>query len=196
MIRVRLYIDYVDPGSWVVDRRLAAVAREGEVLVERLPFEVRPPPDRQLNAADPAWLDYWAAMAREAGADGLELRSPDRVPWTRKAHELALHARERDRFEAVHDGLYRAFLAEGRDLGRVDVLVAVARDAGLDHSETKAVLDVDRYADAVERVRREALELGVRGVPTLVVDDRVLEGIHPAEALEGFLAGHDEHEEQ
>ena len=192
MLRVRLYFDYVDPGSWLMDRRLGAAVGEGEVRVERLPFELRPPPDRQLDPGDPAWLAYWSGMADAARRDGLELQRPDRVPWTRKAHELALHAGERDRFGAVHDALFRAFLVEGLDLGRVDVLVELARDLGLDHGETKAVLDVDRYAETVERLRSEALEAGIRGVPTIMVEGRRLEGIHPAEAIEAFLAGHDE----
>ena len=192
MLRVRLYFDYVDPGSWLMDRRLGAVAGEGEVRIERLPFEFRPPPDRQLDPADPAWRAYWSGMAEAARDDGLELGRPDRVPWTRKAHELALYAREQDRFDAVHDALYRAFLVEGRDLGRVDVLVELARSAGLDHGETKAVLDVDRYAEAVERIRGEALETGIRGVPTITTEGRRLEGIHSSGAIEAFLAGREE----
>ncbi len=192
MLRARLYFDYVDPGSWLMDRRLGAVAGEGEVRVERLPFEFRPPPDRQLDPADPAWRAYWSSMADAALRDGLELRRPDRVPWTRKAHELALYAREQDRFDPVHDGLFRAFLVEGRDLGRVDVLVELARSAGLDHGETKAVLDVDRYADTVERLRCDALEAGIRGVPTITMEGRRLEGIHSPEAIDAFLAGHEE----
>jgi len=192
MIRARLYLDYVDPGSWLMDRRLCVVGREFETQVERLPFEIRPPPDRQLDPADPAWRAYWSGMADAARRDGMELRLPDRVPWTRKAHELALHAREQDRLDAVHEGLYRAFLGEGLDLGRVDVLVELARSAGLDPGETKAVLDVDRHAETVERIRSEALEAGIRGVPTITMGGRRLEGIHPSEAIEAFLARHDE----
>ena len=187
-----LFFDYVDPSSYLLHHRLLERGlRPGEGYFP-LPFEVNPPPNPLLDPGEGEWKDRWDRALVQAREMGLPLVRPRIVPWTRKAHELALHAGEQDRFGAVHDALFRAFLVEGLDLGRVDVLVELARDLGLDHGETKAVLDVDRYAETVERLRSEALEAGIRGVPTIMVEGRRLEGIHPAEAIQAFLAGHDE----
>ena len=57
----------------------------------------------------------------------------------------------------------------------------------LDRTEVKAVLDVDRHASELDRVRAEASAKGVRGVPTLVAGDRVLEGVHDSDAILAFL---------
>lgn len=187
MTTVRLFFDYIDPGSFLLDLRLERAAGERGVSVERVPFEVRPPPEAPIDPGADAWSRYWASMVEEAVDEGLELREPVRLPWTRKAHELGLQGREKGRFEEVHRALFRAFLSEGRDLGRVDVLVELAGQCGLDPGETKAALDVDRHTGELERLRVAGEAEGVRGVPTLLAGGRSLAGVPSREELEAFL---------
>jgi len=183
----RLYFDYVDPLSLLVEQDLAALEADGAPPVARHPFELRPPPTEFVDTDDPLWLRRWEQAAAVAHARGAVLRAPAFVPWTRKAHELALHAREKGAFSQLHAALYRAFFEEGRDIGRVDVLVTLAAEAGLDRSEAKAVLDVDRHAEVLDDLRGEAERLGIRGVPTLLIAGERIEGLLPIEALRGLI---------
>ena len=92
------------------------------------------------------------------------------LPWTRKAHELCEMARGRGagvQFRA-RKAVFDAHFREGRDIGRIDVLVALAEQVGLDRTEVKAALDVDHFTDAVAAARKAALRLGVRDVPAVV----------------------------
>jgi predicted DsbA family dithiol-disulfide isomerase len=196
MLQARLYFDYVDPGSLVVERRLDRIAPARGVAVERVPFEVRPPPEPLIDPHGAVWSRYWSQMIEEARGEGLEIQAPGRVPWTRKAHELGLHAREKGLFEEVHEALFRALLTEGRDLGRVDVLVELGRECGLDRGETKVALDVDRHTAELLRRRKEAEAAGVQGVPTLVVQDRHLEGVPSPAELSAFMDELDELDER
>ena len=68
------------------------------------------------------------------------------------------------------------------------VLVDVARNLGLDRTETKAVLDVDRHEEAVARRRIEVVEAGLRVVPTVTFADRRLEGFHNRASLSTLLS--------
>jgi predicted DsbA family dithiol-disulfide isomerase len=181
----RLYFDYVDPLSFVLDRRLAAVEAEAGIAVERVPLELRPPPAPLIDPAAEAWRARWSE-ARAAEPD-LELAPPRLVPWTRKAHELAAQAREHERFDPVHRALFEAFHLHGRDLGRVDVLLEIAARFDLDVSHTKAVLDVDRHTEAVERARADAERLGVPGVPALRSGGRTLPGLPDRGTILAFL---------
>lgn len=192
MATARLYFDYIDPGSLLLERRLSRAGAARGISVERMPFEVRPPPEPLIDPGSDTWGLYWAGMLQEAVDEGLELTTPTRVPWTRKAHELALHSKEKGRYEAVHTALFRGLLEKGLDLGRVDVLVELARECGLDPGETKAALDVDRYTAELERLRRVGTMEGVRGVPTLVFEDRVLEGVPSIAELDAFLDERDD----
>lgn len=180
---VRLHHDYVDPASYLVH----SILRGMEVEIEPRALELRPPPDPLIDPRDRQWRSYLAEMEDRADELGVPLRPPPLVPWTRKAHELALHAREKGCGAEMEGRIYDAYFAEGRDIGRVDVLVDVAVSVGLDATETKATLDVDRYEDRVGNARRDALATGVRGVPTLVLGDRTLEGFHPEEEIRTFL---------
>jgi predicted DsbA family dithiol-disulfide isomerase len=184
---VRFFFDYVDPGSYLVERQLAALEATTGLQVERIPFEVTPPPAALVDPHTPAWRTFWEGARRAAAEQGVVLSDPRIVPWTRKAHELALHAREQGRFPALHAALFEAFLLEGRDLGRVDVLLDLAVRHGLDLSRTKAVLDVDRHAPDVVEARAQAERLGVRGVPTLRAGQGSLEGSHRSGTILAFL---------
>lgn len=186
--RPRLYFDFVDPGSYLMDLRLDRLAAGLDRTVERVPFELRPPPEPLLDAADPGFVAYWSDMARMLEAEGVRAVRPALVPWTRKAHELVLHAAEQGADPgAVRRALFRRFHEDGLDIGRVDVLLEVAAAADLDRTATKAVLDVDRHAGAVRQARAEGEAGGVRGVPTLTMDEDRLEGIHDEEAIRAFL---------
>src|SRR5262245_10278666 len=138
------FFDYVDPLSWILEREIVELEAEGVPPVGRHPLELRTPPASLVRPSDPLWVRRWEEATRLTEPGGFTLAKPTLVPWTRKAHELALHARAQGRFAGVHAALFRGFHQEGRDIGRVDVLVALAVTAGLNATETKAVLDVDR----------------------------------------------------
>ena len=184
---VHFFFDYVDPASFLVERHLALVEDSLSITAERIPFEVRPPPTPLVDPRSPQWRSFWEEAGAAALEEGVTLAHPRLVPWTRKAHELALHSHEKNHFFAVHRTLFEAFLLEGRDLGRVDVLLEIAVQHGLDRSLAKAVLDVDRHAPMVANARARAERLGVRGVPTLRAGDRTLEGFQSHGTILAFL---------
>jgi predicted DsbA family dithiol-disulfide isomerase len=184
---VRFFFDYVDPGSYLIERMLAEVEAAHGLVVERIPYEVTPPPTPLVDPRGETWRRFWEGARAMAAEEGATLAEPRLVPWTRKAHELALHAREQGRFADIHPALFGAFLLEGRDLGRVDVLLDVATRHGLDLTAAKAVLDVDRHTGAVSDARASAERLGVRGVPTLLSEHGRLEGFRGRAATLAFL---------
>jgi len=180
--------DYVDPVSYILMRHLQAMEETKALVVEHLPLELVLPPQPIL---DPEGEEYRLRWERIEGEDlklGISLKRPWIVPWTRKAHELAFHARERDSHEEIHEALFRAYLIENRDIGRVDVLVEIARTAGLDPLEAKAVLDVDRYRGEVDRARAKGLSAGCTAPPALMWKDMIFDGDPSLEALRSYFA--------
>jgi predicted DsbA family dithiol-disulfide isomerase len=87
----------------------------------------------------------------------------------------------------MHEAIFSAHFMEGADIGRVDVLVASAEEIGLDPSESRAVLDVDKHRERVVDLRREAEASGLRRVPTLRSGDMSLEGPASIGELRHFL---------
>lgn len=184
-----LYFDLVDPLSFLLDRELMAAEQELGVRVLRHGVEISPPPHPLTAPGEAPWKERWAQA--EAGAEELDvqLRKPAIVPWSRKAHELLRHAEQEGKADDLRVRIFRAFFEEGSDIGRVDVLVALAVEAGFDRSGTKAVLDVDRYDEEVAGRREAALDAGIRVIPTLLGDAGRLEGFRNRASLSTFLSG-------
>lgn len=182
--RVQFFYDFVDPLSYLTGRQLRAVPGLTDEDVSWHPLELRPPPTPLVSVDDESLAPRW----KEARRLLRELAPPELVPWTRKAHELVLYAAEHDLADAVRDRLFEAYLLEGSDIGRVDVLVELGATLGLDRTETKAVLDVDRHEADVAALRADALSAGIRQTPTLVIGEERLEGFHNRDRI-GTLLG-------
>lgn len=84
----------------------------------------------------------------------------------------------------ARDGLLKPFalaamrmaFLEGADLGEADAVVEAGRRTGLDANELRDALQAAEVKDALRRVTDEALSLGVVGVPTVVVGQRLFWG--------------------
>lgn len=185
----RFWFDYVDPWSFVTEIRLCEAERQTGVDMVRAAFELRPPPAPPWRVDEPAWSARWDTADREGHRMGLDFVRTGSVPWTRKAHELAVHARTADRFADVHSALFRAYHLEGRDIGRIDVLVEIGAQVGLDRTEIRTVLGVDRHLSDVRSLRDSAEREGVGGVPTLAFGQRRLEGLADVDAIVTLLSG-------
>lgn len=183
----RFWLDVVDPLSWLMDEEIGALEDEGTGPVLRSPLELRPPPMELVDPHGEAWSRRWNRADELARERGRTLRRPTLVPWSRKAWELILHGREVEREAEVRAAVLRAFHEEGRDVGRVDVLVEVATSLGLDTTRAKAVLDVDRHAAAVAGSGREARALGAEAPPALWTGRELVRGFHDRDALRTLL---------
>jgi predicted DsbA family dithiol-disulfide isomerase len=182
--------DYVDPGSYLAAELLLRRVSSGfGVRVDWYPLELRVPPARPLNPRDPAWHELFRGVARQADKEGIEMVEPATVPWTRKAHELAFLARGHGRFGPVHRAIFAAHFRDARDIGRTDVLVALAAEHGLDPALTRTVLGTDTFSAAVSESAERLRSWGVRGVPTLWTERARLEGLQSVASFDSFLTG-------
>jgi 2-hydroxychromene-2-carboxylate isomerase len=119
-----------------------------------------------------------AEIERRAAAYGLPpVRwPPGWPPNTMAAMRAAVWAAREGRGDAFARTAFRRAFAAGDDLGDVAVLADIAAEAGLDAAALEAAI-ADPAVKADLRARTDAaLALGVRGVPTLVVGDRLLYG--------------------
>ena len=186
---ILFYYDFIDPLSYLMALELEHAAGQQAEAVRWMPLELRPPPMPLVAVTDESLADRWA-QAHGIGRDvGVGFQPGRLVPWTRKAHELIVHAEAIEGVDvrALRNAVFEAALLEGRDIGRVDVLVELARGVGLNPTETKAVLDVDRHEADVAASRGRAADAGVTVVPTIVRGGRRLEGFHNRTALGTFL---------
>ncbi|WOF24676.1 DsbA family oxidoreductase [Microbacterium betulae] len=103
---------------------------------------------------------------------------------TVKAHELIHFATEHGRQLDTVERLMRAYFTEGRHIGRIDDLVELAAEIGLDAEAAREALTSDRHLTDVRRDQDQARAYGIEGVPFFVIDGTYgVSGAQPPEAF-------------
>ncbi len=96
------------------------------------------------------------------------------LPDTREAHRLVgLASREQKQNEVV-DALFSAFFEHGRDIGNVEILNAVAHEAGLSAETLSAFANPVEGREQVAAEEQRLRGMGVVATPNLLINGRVL----------------------
>lgn len=105
-------------------------------------------------------LSHVTGVAAEAG---LQYRF-DLLKHTNtvKAHELLHFAKAEGRQHELEERLMSAYFTEGRHVGRIDDLVALAEEVGLDGAAAREALETERYLPAVRHDQAQARQRGCR----------------------------------
>lgn len=90
-------------------------------------------------------------------------------------------------FEAFHNVLYKAYFAEVRNIGNLEVLVNIAQSCGIPSSVARAVLTNRTPKHVIDAEWELSRQLGVQRVPTFILETRRLVGMQPYEALSNLL---------
>ncbi len=105
-----------------------------------------------------------------------------------RAHELLHLAKEAGHPDAVKEALLSAHFEHGADIGDVDTLVRIGTSTGLDEGSIRAALEDGRYKAAVAADIDMARQIGVTGVPFVVVDMKyAVSGAQPPELFREVL---------
>jgi len=188
MITIDIVSDTVCPWCFVGKRRLEqALAQQGngvDVRIAWRPFQLNPEmpregADRKTHLRAKFGDDDRFEKAYDAIVEaGKSVEIPfafddiERTPNTINSHRLIDRAGKTGRQDAVVEVLFRTYFLEGRDIGDIDVLVDVAREAGLDGDEIRDYLQSDEDVERINAEDKLAREMGIQGVPCFVVNQK------------------------
>ena len=126
-------------------------------------------------------------MKRVADELGLPLGERKKTYNSRLAQELAKWAESKGKGDPFHDAVFRAYFVDGKNIGKVAELVALAKTIGLPEKEARSVLELRLFKGAVDSDWSHCSEMGITAVPTFVVNGQALVGAQPYEALEQLM---------
>jgi predicted DsbA family dithiol-disulfide isomerase len=186
-ISVKVWSDYVCPYCMLAEGPLHEATHDLDVDVEWMPYELRPHPKPTLRPEDAYLPTVWERsvypMARRMGVD-ITLPTVSPQPYTRLAFEGYQYAAEHGRAAEYTPRMLRAFFQENQDIGRLEVLTAIAADLGLDADDYARALNEGTYRKAHEEALRTAEAYSISVVPTIIVNERHrIEGVPDAARL-------------
>jgi predicted DsbA family dithiol-disulfide isomerase len=187
---IEVFSDFVCPFCYLAEQPLADAVEGTDVHISWQPFELRPEPTPPLRPEgdylQSTWQQVVYPMAERMGVP-IVLPQISPQPYSRLAFEGFAYAAERDLGRRYTERVFRAFFVRQRDIGRPEVLTDVAAQLGLDPEDFRAALDSGRYGAAHQRALRRAHRLGITVVPTILFNERRLEGMPLAQALHQLL---------
>lgn len=189
MIEIAVVSDVICPWCYIGQHRLKMALNDGHsdaVALRWQPFQLNPRMpksgmDRGLYLAQKfggasGAKDIYSAIASQASKDGLKVDfdAIQRTPNTLDAHRLIFWSERTGCQDEVVTSLFRAYFREGRDIGTIPVLAAIAGNAGMDPVDV-----TERLTSGVnrERVARQSHRLqtsGLNGVPVFMLGGQVL----------------------
>jgi predicted DsbA family dithiol-disulfide isomerase len=207
-ISIDIWSDIACPWCYIGKRNLetglAAVAGDEDapqVTVTFHSFELSPDTPVDFDGDEIDFLAGHKGMPREqvvgmlenvtnvAKNAGLEYRF-DLLKHTNtvKAHELLHHAKEQGLQHEMEERLMSAYFTEGRHVGRIDDLVELAVEIGLDADAARDALDSAKHLPAVRQDQAQARAYGIQGVPFFVIDGQYgISGAQPPAAFENVI---------
>ncbi|MFB7892798.1 DsbA family protein [Microbacterium sp. NPDC056044] len=206
-VKVEMWADIVCSWCGIANERVNEAVRRfsenGQVELQHRSFRLLPDlPDGQgydfaeymssQRGIDTAQIDQMAqrveAIAHEDGIAEYHV-ADNSIGNTTLAHEFLAWATDQGRHQAAWDLLFRANFGEKADIWTVDELAAFASRLGLDENGARAALTDRRYRAQVESDHQEAVSLGSRGVPFLVIDRKYgISGAQPVDVIVDALA--------
>lgn len=194
-IQIAVWSDYVCPFCYLERPVLERIRNEfgNRVRIDWRSFELRPEPEPTLDPDAEYLHRVWNQSVYPMAQDrGLPMKLPPVQPRSRKAHEATEFAREAGLLDAMNGALFKAFFEEGRDLAETDTLLEIGESVGLDRAELREALASGRYAQSVLDNQDLARQIGISGVPALVVSAGrqayLVSGAQPYETVKEVIA--------
>ena len=189
------WFDFSCPYAYVASTRVEALAARVGADLDPRPmllggvFKARGTAQNLSGTLGPAKTAHnLNDMRRQAQMAGVPLQMPAGHPF-RTVEALRCLLAIGAPFMPLAHHFYRAYWAEGRDLGQREVVVAVLREAGHDPEAVLARANSEAIKDELRRRTDEAVERGIFGVPTSFVGDQLYWGQDRLDMVEAALGG-------
>lgn len=190
IIAATVWSDYCCPWCYLALDRERQL-RDLGVEVTILPYELHrdTPPEGRAIRSGGRTAEVFERVGAECEAVGLPFRLPARTPNTRAVLAVAEVVRrtELGAFDALHEALFAAHFAEGRDLAdpaTVDDLVA---QAGADPHRVRAVVDTGAATAMLGASMAEAADHEVIGTPAFLLGRLLIPGVQDRETMARFV---------
>lgn len=197
-MRIEVWSDYVCPFCYIGKRRLEEALEStelkdtAEVVFKAYQLDPDSPKVTDLKMHDVLSTKYnmsmdeakkmtenIAAQAKEVGLD-YDFENMRRAN-TFDAHRLVKLAETENLGAEMTEALLNAYFVEAQQIGDPEFLTQLGASVGLASERVRAMLESDEFASNVKEDIAEAGQVGVKGVPFIVINRKyAISGAQPA----------------
>ena len=196
-MKIPFFFDYTCPWAYIGSVRVEAFFADQGVEIDFRPVYLKQMKEPMVGpepvgerSYGPRKARYYAQLrtnwAQCCGAEFGDAEKLVRVD-TALALKGALLAQEGQRFREYHYPAYRARWVDGDDVSQASVVHRLLGQAGLDADACLERAQSPELDRKLSDVTEEAMALGVFGIPTILVGDRVLWGNDQFEMARYFV---------
>ncbi|MCP3899368.1 MAG: dithiol-disulfide isomerase [Desulfobacteraceae bacterium] len=126
-------------------------------------------------------------LKKTAAELGLSIGKREKTYNSRLAQELGLWAESKNRGDEFHLEAFKAYFVDGKNIGKIAVLIDIATSIGLSGNEAKETLNLRKFKTEVDTDWALSREKVITAVPAFVINQDKLIGAQPYEILTKFL---------
>lgn len=196
-MRVPFFYDYTCPWAYLGSARVERYFADQDVTIDFRPVYLKRMKEPKVGPEvvderpyGPRKASYYAQLrANWAACCGADFGDADKLVRADTALLLkgALVAHDEGRFREYHYPAYRARWVDGDDVSQAQVVQRLLGQAGLDADACLEKALSPELDEKLNTVTDEAIALGVFGVPTIVIDERVMWGNDQFEMARHFV---------
>ncbi len=205
-MKVEIWSDVVCPFCYIgkhhFEKAVESLPTDIEIEVEWKSFELDP--YAQMDYEDDLytllankygqtreWAVNSAEQMKQKGSQiGLEFNFNNAIPTnTFDAHRLLHLTKSKGKQIEAEEALFIAHFKDGKHIGDHNVLMEVGQKLGIYKEEIRKMLVSDRFAEAVRSDEKRGGELGIRGVPYFVINQKYrISGAQPVSHFKEVLS--------
>ena len=193
---IHFYFDYISPYAYFAWRRLPSLAKKYNRQIEAHPIVFGKLLDKwgQLGPAEippkKNWLNRYCL--RYSAINGFEYNPPKKHPFNPLA-ALRMSLKEVsgiNQFQVI-DAIFEGGWSQGADLGDLPTLIALLEKQSINGVNFSQQISKRCVKDSLINETKVAIDMGVFGVPSIIIDDNLFWGNDQMEHIELLLAGKD-----
>ena len=194
--KIHFYFDFISPYAYFAWRKLPALAKKHNREIEAHPVVFGKLLDKwgQLGPAEIPpkrnWLNEYCF--RYAALNGFKYNPPKKHPFNPLAAlRMSLKEVSGDDQLRVIDSIFEEGWSQGADLGELSALISLLAKQSIDGEALSQQVSKSDIKDLLINETNKAIEKGVFGVPTMIIDDNLFWGNDQMDHIELFLDGKD-----
>jgi predicted DsbA family dithiol-disulfide isomerase len=190
-IKVIAYSDNICPFCTVGAKRLKKLQQELDFDVEWKAFEIHPETPKEGMKTAKYFPNYDMKRMKDHienfGKDvGIKLNG-DILANSKLSLAANEFAKEKGKFNEFQEAIFKANFEDGENIGDINVLLTIAQGIGLNKKELSQYLKNQENLNAIDESSAHAMKLGITGVPSFIINNKIVVGAQSSEVLKEFI---------